>query len=278
MCRMFGMASNDPKRLGCFLYAHRADLAPPPGLKPDGIGIGWYSNHEALLSKRPAPNDGGISCHRFAKGIYSDAIIMHARAAGGAPWKVENTHPFRFGNWLFAHTGSIPAFERISTKLFFGLPGHLQRNVKGDTDSEVAFHVFLNILGRARPVDSSDVRPPDVADALAKTIEVIEDASSGQAGRAANVMNFICSNGSILAGARFGAPMSVHRFQGIPDCAVCKLDAKSLNADTLAQAHRRFTAVVLASEPHRKVPGATELPDRTVVTVGPDLKHSIKSF
>ncbi|MBI5525743.1 MAG: class II glutamine amidotransferase [Deltaproteobacteria bacterium] len=277
---MFGMLSNDPKRLGCFLYAHRTELAPPPGLRPDGVGIGWYSNNEALLSKRPAPEGGELSCHRFAKGIYSDALMMHARAAGGAPWKVENTHPFRFMNWLFAHTGSITGFERISTKLFFALPGHLQRNVKGETDSEVAFHVFLNILGRVKPVDSSDIRPRDVADALAKTVEVIEDASGAerQGTGGQSVMNFICSNGSILAGARFGAPMLLIRFQGIPDCAVCKLDSKSLNADALAQAHRRFTGVVLASEPHQKVPGAIELPDRTVVTVGPDLGHTIKSF
>lgn len=275
MCRAFGLVSNDPKRLECFLYARRQELAPAPGVRPDGVGIGYYANLEPLLSKRPAPPDGELTCYRFARGIHSDALLIHGSLQPGQPWKVENTHPFRFRNWIFAHTGAIDGFEAVATKLYLALPGHLQRNIRGSTDSEVAFHIFMDLLGRTRPVDASDLRPADVAAALTRTVAIIEDAT-----RAAgpSVMNFIAMNGQILAGVRLGAPMSLVRFTGIPDCAVCKLDSKSLNADNIAAAHRRFTAVVLASEPHQKMPGAIELPDRSVITVGPDLAHAIAQF
>ena len=275
MCRAFGMLSNDPKRLECFLFARRQELAPQPGMRLDGMGIGYFVNAEPLLSRRPAPAEGDLTCYRFAKGIHADALLMHARAGRGETWKVENTHPFRFRNWIFAHTGQIAGFEGIATKLYFALPGHLQRNIRGETDSELAFHVFLNILGKKRPVDTSDMRVMDVADALEKTVAVIEDATRG-AGPSG--MNFIAMNGRIMAGVHLGAPMHLIRFAGIPDCAICKVDSRSLNADTLAAAHRRFVAVVLASEPHKKIPGAMELPDRVVVTVGPDLAHTIRSF
>ena len=275
MCRAFGMLSNDPKRLECFLFARQQELAPQPGVRPDGVGIGYYVNAEPLLSKRPTPDEGELTCYRFAKGIHSDALMMHVRLSPGEAWKVENTHPFRFRNWIFAHTGAIAGFEGVSTKLFFSLPGHLQRNIRGNTDSEVAFHIFLDVLGRKRPVDASDVRLSEVADALVKTVAILEDAtkSAGPSG-----MNFIAMNGQIMAGIRLGAPMSLGTFHGIPDCAVCKLDSKSLNADALAASHRRFTAVVLASEPHLKMSGAIEIPDRSVITVGNDLSHTIKQF
>lgn len=275
MCRAFGLVSNDPKRLECFLYARRQELAPRPGDRPDGVGIGYYVNLEPLLSKRPAPADGELTCYRFAKGIHADALLMHGSFQPGEPWKVENTHPFRFRNWIFAHTGAIAGFDAVATKLYLALPGHLQRNIRGSTDSEVAFHIFMDLLGRKRPVDASDLRTADVAAALTRTVAIIEDATQSAG---PSVMNFIAMNGQILAGVRLGAPMSLVRFSGIPDCAVCKLDSKSLNADNIAAAHRRFTAVVLASEPHRKMPGAIELPDRSVITVGPDLSHAVAQF
>ena len=275
MCRAFGLLSNDPKRLECFLYARRQELAPQPGVRPDGVGLGYYINAQPLLTRRPVPAEGELTCYRFARGIHSDALMMHARIRPGEPWKVENTHPFRFMNWIFCHTGVIAGFEAAATRLYFALPGHLQRNIRGNTDSEVAFHIFMDILGRKRPVDASDMRVAEVADALAKTVEVIEDAAHG-AGPTG--MNFIAMNGQVMAGIRLGAPMSVIRFAGIPGCEVCKLDSRSLNADSLAASHRRYTAVVIASEPHVKVPGAIEVPDRSVITVGNDLAHTIRQF
>ena len=39
-------------------------------------------------------------------------VIGHARTGTYGKPKNENTHPFRFRSWMFAHHGSIPAFER----------------------------------------------------------------------------------------------------------------------------------------------------------------------
>ena len=74
----------------------------------DGFGVGWYEEGEpprVYRSVHPAWNDRNL--RELAAGISSPLFLAHIRASTGTAIQETNTHPFRFGNWLWMHNGAI---------------------------------------------------------------------------------------------------------------------------------------------------------------------------
>src|SRR5262245_39930866 len=115
MSRLVAMVCNDPSRVRCVLApAHAALVATPdPSERPRGFdawGIGFYQGGEVLLKRRPHPTLGAVDFHAIAGELRTDTLIAHARGATVGDNRNENTHPFRFRSWLFAHHGTLPGF------------------------------------------------------------------------------------------------------------------------------------------------------------------------
>src|SRR5688500_10074446 len=150
MARMFGFIGNRAD-LGALVLASSAEVlrvrrAPD---QPLGWGIGFYQAGEVLLRRRPLDDREEIDLAEAASDVRADVLLGHVRLASVGALRTENTHPFRYRSWLWAQTGTILGFERLRERLIQAQPEFLRRNVRGETDSELFFYLFLSFLHAA---------------------------------------------------------------------------------------------------------------------------------
>lgn len=136
MCRLLGLIANKPVDLEFSLEKFK-ELST---YNPDGWGIGWYENNYPHVSKQALPAKARDSEFPIlSKIVRSKIIIAHVRNRGtGAPPSVENSHPFQYKNWLFAHNGAIDRECFLSL-----LKDEYKNALEGRTDSEVYFYWIL---------------------------------------------------------------------------------------------------------------------------------------
>ena len=108
----------------------------------DGFGLGWY-NHKirkepALYhSINPAWNDHNLRYN--APIIKSSCILAHIRAATQGGVSIENTHPFRFEEFLMMQNGGIKDFVKIKRLVINRLDDISFEWVSGQTDTQYIF-------------------------------------------------------------------------------------------------------------------------------------------
>jgi predicted glutamine amidotransferase len=111
----------------------------------DGFGIGWFdevSTPGMYKSTRPAWNDPNL--RDLCTHTQSKMFLAHIRAATGTAIQYSNCHPFRSGNWLFVHNGSIRGAERLRRQLMLEISEELFPEIVGTTDSELMFYLALH--------------------------------------------------------------------------------------------------------------------------------------
>jgi predicted glutamine amidotransferase len=64
----------------------------------------------------------------------------------------ENCHPFKYGKYTFMHNGGIPSFSKIKRQVLNLLSERVYQDIKGSTDSEHLFAIFLDYV---LPLDES---------------------------------------------------------------------------------------------------------------------------
>ena len=110
----------------------------------DGFGVGWYgeANEPAVFkSIEPAWNDRNL--RELSRSIRSGLVFAHIRASTGTPVQQTNCHPFRHGNWLWMHNGSITRFHDVKRELLLAVDPSLYLDMEGSTDSEAFFFLAL---------------------------------------------------------------------------------------------------------------------------------------
>ena len=110
----------------------------------DGFGVGWYgeANEPAVFkSIEPAWNDRNL--RELSGSIRSGLVFAHIRASTGTPVQQTNCHPFRHGNWLWMHNGSITRFHDVKRELLLAVDPSLYLDMEGSTDSEAFFFLAL---------------------------------------------------------------------------------------------------------------------------------------
>jgi predicted glutamine amidotransferase len=110
----------------------------------DGFGIGWYADGDepaVYRSVHPAWNDRNLQ--ELAAHISSRLFFAHIRASTGTAVQETNTHPFRYGRWLFMHNGLVREFPRVKRDLLLAIDPELIPSIQGSTDSELLFHLTL---------------------------------------------------------------------------------------------------------------------------------------
>ena len=121
-------------------------------LNGDGFGLGWYvptlSDQPAVFrSITPAWNNQNLL--DLARVTRSHLILAHVRAATrGLPVTELNCHPFRFGRYLFMHNGDVGGFPAIRRPLLNSLGDDAFNLIRGSTDSEHLFALFIDELLR----------------------------------------------------------------------------------------------------------------------------------
>ncbi|HLV21952.1 MAG TPA: class II glutamine amidotransferase [Polyangiaceae bacterium] len=198
MARMFGFMGNRSD-LGARVLEQSAPVlrVERQDDRPLGWGIGFYQSGEALLRRRPIDERAVIDLAEAAEDIRTDALIGHVRRATVGSLRTENTHPFRYRLWLFAQTGSIGGFDRLRERLLGSLPEFLRRNVRGETDSELFFYLFLSFLHDAGHLDRQHVDAAHVSAALRASIALV-DRLSAEEGFPENSGDILVTNGELL--------------------------------------------------------------------------------
>jgi predicted glutamine amidotransferase len=110
----------------------------------DGFGVGWYEEGEpprVYRSTHPAWNDRNL--RELAAGVSSPLFFSHIRASTGTAIQETNTHPFRYGQWLWMHNGLIREFPRVKRELVLAVDDSLFPSIEGTTDSEIMFYLAL---------------------------------------------------------------------------------------------------------------------------------------
>lgn len=216
MARLLGYMANRTDRLPQVLeHEHAALAATTPSREPapTGWGLGFYQGGEVLHRKRPRSAEDA-DWHQLCRDIVSDCVLMHLRQPTVGDFRTQNTHPFRMRSWLFAHKGTIPGFEALKTPLLSALPDFLKRNIRGETDSEVLFHILLSHLNAEGALDAHDVHERHLLEALRATVTFVDEASA-LAGQAPATLNLVLTNGRSMLAFRRGTPMAFVQRRGV---------------------------------------------------------------
>lgn len=148
----------------------------------DGFGIGYYTpklraSPFFYTSVFPAWNDENLE--RLAYHNASNLIFAHVRASTEGSTSQVNCHPFVHGSLMWMHNGGLGGWMYIKRRLAARLADKWYLGVKGGTDSEWAFALFLDTLERMGVDPSSE--PKEGFDsvmlkkAMLKTIDIINE-------------------------------------------------------------------------------------------------------
>lgn len=271
MSRLFAYMGNDQDRVKCALYPARnllvADGAASASF--DAWGLGFYQGGEVLLQRRPKPPTEPVDFYALVKELRTDVIVGHVRQGTVGKPKNENTHPFRFRSWLFAHHGTIPNFDVVRDELLRAVPDFLRRNIRGQTDSEHLFHVMLAFLHDAGKLDDINIAPALVRDAVRGALSLVEKAA-GKAASDAMECALALTNGRLLVATRHGAPVYLQQRASLADCAVCREPPP--RDKRVDHEHLRSVLIVADVQPPPADLKFTEVADRTLLSVSHDLK------
>jgi len=178
------------------LVAAENALARQAEAHRDGWGIGYFMGNEAyiLKSEEGAANDDRFD--RISRRLESHTFVVHVRRATVGQIDYLNSHPFRHGNWVFAHNGTIFGFDQLRERIVGEIREDLRDLIFGVTDSEHLFYYIVSALQRAGVSDCgrSDVDIEKASRAISTALGRLYEWSA-ELGIRAPLVNFILTNG-----------------------------------------------------------------------------------
>ena len=194
---------HEPKNSLIHQSYHAQERKEP--LNGDGFGFGWYakdiSNEPALFrSTHPAWND--LNLRSIAEKTKTDCLFAHVRASTHGEVSQQNCHPFKYRNLLMKHNGSIEEFEKIKRKITQLLNDNIYSWVRGQTDSEHFYALFLTNLVNAGLCQDTD-KVEEVFKILRETIYQIEEIKKKNDIKSASLLNLVVTNGSWIVATKY---------------------------------------------------------------------------
>lgn len=193
--------------------SREAPTATSEGPSSVSWGVGFYQGGEILLKRRPFDERRILGFPDLVKDIKAEVLVGHIRTATVGALRTENTHPFRYRQWLFAQTGTVPHFDRLRERMKESLPQFLARDVRGETDAELVFYLFLSFLHDMNKLDRQDVPAATVRDAMRTTLSLVERLCAEETGEKLAV-NVLIGCGEYLVGIRTSNPMGFQMMSG----------------------------------------------------------------
>jgi glutamine amidotransferase len=236
-------------------------MQSPTRINADGFGVGWYApeiSPEPAVFKDISPVWNNRNLGSIADKIESPCIFGHIRKASSYdPVTRENCHPFDRGRLLWMHNGDIPGRARLARKVVELADDVLLAKIRGNTDSEMAFTVFLAHLDDPLGPRQST---REMASAMEKTLDLLTSWHQESGTRDPLETNFCVTDGTSMLAARYavsnGSKPSLFWYEG---------------AD--AAGSRR---VLIASEPLTDASEWQEVPESSLVVVDEDLSVEVR--
>ncbi len=246
MARLFGLIGNRADLAPRVLAFEREALRVRSRNAPLGWGIGFYQSGEVLMRRRPIDEHESIDVAANAADVRGDAVLGHVRTATIGTMRTENTHPFRYRQWLFAQTGTLPVSgdsRDAHERLLLSVPEFLRSGIRGDTDAEVTFHIFLSFLhDHAQLSDGKLVEPSYVREALRSTLALV-DGMAAEFGAEPGRLNIAVTDGENMVLSHRGERMGYRIFAGKNDAEMILGEDRDLRRRTPELSQMYFTLV-----------------------------------
>ena len=173
-------------------------------INADGFGVAWYSpeiSREPAVFKDTSPMWNNRNLGSMAGKIRSSSIVAHVRSAlSYDPVMRENCHPFQRGRLLWMHNGDIPGRARLSRKVANAADDTLLAQIRGNTDTEWAFTLFLTNL-EGWPDEQPTLER--LAAAMSQSLAQISDLHREAGDERQLEMNFCVTDGRIMVASRY---------------------------------------------------------------------------
>lgn len=218
MCRLVVYKGTQPVQLSQLLTrpAHsiirqafdprlRTDHRRP--INGDGFGVGWYDSvYDPELGTQPCiftsvtPAWNNDNLTRLAEKIKSPLVFAHVRAYTSGSLSLDNCHPFVFGNLMFMHNGEVAGFEKFKRTLQGSLNDEIFSVVKGNTDSEWSFALFLSKLPDCHATHFST---QTLRRAMEATITSLNEFAREADVTEPSLLNFVVTDGETVVATRY---------------------------------------------------------------------------
>jgi glutamine amidotransferase len=198
MCRLFGFRSNVPAKVHRSLVLEKNSLLFQSREHKDGWGIASYANGSV---PEVAHGIGAAHCdpefERVSSLLDSKTVLAHVRLASVGKVSPENAHPFVCHDWAFAHNGTVTGFANHQAAIEALLRPDFRARLRGETDSERCFYLFLTHLQSA---DGDSRNLASIARALAQTVKQVAQLSDSPEKRSS--LNFLVTDGLRMVAIR----------------------------------------------------------------------------
>jgi glutamine amidotransferase len=207
MSRVIALIGNRPDVCSMVMQQYASLMRVETQGEPRGWGVGVYQHGEALLRRRPMDDRPVIEIGALTAAS-SDLMLAQIRTPTVGNLRTENTPPFRYRDWLFAQRGTIENFERIRPRLLAAQPDFLRRNVRGDTDGEVMFYLFLSCLHEGVGLDHDRIGAGDIRSALRSAVAELDRQLALENTPEAKIDLFVTDGEHLVCLHRSGTMMS----------------------------------------------------------------------
>ena len=265
MCRMFLQRSSHALSASSDLLdakhslrlQSRCDLSGRNHI--DGWGVAIFRNRKLHLRHGTEAAHADEAFVNACQSARATAVLAHIRRASKGVRSIENCHPFRHGNWVFAHNGTLTALEFLRDKMLCELTTTGRRAITGDTDSELIFHWLLRRLSLHRAIDGDRCRSLSrmravIAEGLCeldqRNVEAEKDSTKKDP---IARLNTLLTNGGVVVATRVRNTLF-------------ELQRTNRSAGALVS-----RSVLVSSEPMTQEPWQ-EIDDMTVLSISSDLK------
>ena len=186
---------------------------------------------------------------------------MRRAAVGGTA--IENTHPFSYGKWIFAHNSTVPNFLKVRDRMLSEIDPMLANDIKGTTDSEHIFFFLLSLRLRHPETNLRELVASGLNRLREWYAEVDPEVGIG--------LNIVLTDGKDLVGSRLGRSLWHLRREQVYICEICGRTHAHHKVGT------QYRAVEIASEPISDDPWEA-FPDGVVYSVDEDYYLLIESL
>lgn len=172
-------------------------------LNGDGFGLAWYNHtlsEEPAMFKSVSPAWSNNNLLELSKIIESPCILAHVRAATQSLSVSEaNCHPFKWKKYAFMHNGDIGGFPIIRRHILNSLSDSIFAQVRGTTDSEHFFAMFLEEIIKRDHMEPWDKIPSAMMSAIREVISLAKKYAPEER----SYMNMVVSDGHYSLAVRF---------------------------------------------------------------------------
>ncbi len=209
MCRLFGFRSVIQSQVHSSLVDAENALGIQSDSHPDGWGVAYYVENSPHLVKSAQAAIGDAIFKRVSGVVSSQTVVAHIRKTTVGNNNILNTHPFQYGNWVFAHNGNIKDFKDKRDELMARVSPSLRRFILGETDSELIFYFLLSHLSTKCNLGDKSIEHSLLTDSLNESMQELfkvagKPALKDDSGEDATYYTFILTNGNNMVGYQGG--------------------------------------------------------------------------